>query len=187
MCPIRQFPTGMNILGFEDVTGKGPMLSILPDATVSLGAAFKRAALIFLPIAATLSLIIVAAIGVDGRVRRDMMEVREKSRVELASEEITRDFNEVGTDLRVIAMRNWSRGDWYDSTGIPWVDPSPNMRSLNAALLYPGVAMLEYSRNYSVGRGTDAPFEQVGAEFIRGPELAAYLESVQVIYQQAAD
>jgi uncharacterized protein YbbC (DUF1343 family) len=49
------------------------------------------------------------------------------------------------------------------------------MRSLNAALLYPGVAMLEYARNYSVGRGTDAPFEQIGADFIRGPELAAYL------------
>jgi uncharacterized protein YbbC (DUF1343 family) len=49
------------------------------------------------------------------------------------------------------------------------------MRSLNAALLYPGVAMLEYAKNYSVGRGTDAPFEQIGADFIRGPELAAYL------------
>jgi uncharacterized protein YbbC (DUF1343 family) len=46
---------------------------------------------------------------------------------------------------------------------------------LNAALLYPGVAMLEYSKNYSVGRGTDAPFEQIGADFIRGPELAGYL------------
>jgi uncharacterized protein YbbC (DUF1343 family) len=51
------------------------------------------------------------------------------------------------------------------------------MRSLNAALLYPGVAMLESSRNYSVGRGTDSPFEQVGADWIRGPELANYLNS----------
>ena len=49
------------------------------------------------------------------------------------------------------------------------------MRSLTAALLYPGVAMLEYSTNYSVGRGTDAPFEMIGADFIRGTELAAYL------------
>ena len=72
-------------------------------------------------------------------------------------------------------MRDWQRGDWWDSTHLPWVNPSPNMRSLNAALLYPGVAMLEYSKNYSVGRGTDAPFEQVGAEFIRGAELASYL------------
>jgi uncharacterized protein YbbC (DUF1343 family) len=72
-------------------------------------------------------------------------------------------------------MKDWQRGDWFDSTNLHWVNPSPNMRSLNAALLYPGVALLEYSKNYSVGRGTDAPFEQVGAEFIRGRELAAYL------------
>ncbi|MEN6603550.1 MAG: exo-beta-N-acetylmuramidase NamZ domain-containing protein, partial [Bryobacteraceae bacterium] len=78
-------------------------------------------------------------------------------------------------DLEIVAMKGWQRGDWLDSTGVTWVDPSPNLRSLNAALLYPGVAMLEYSRNYSVGRGTDAPFEQVGADWIKGPELAAYL------------
>lgn len=81
----------------------------------------------------------------------------------------------VGADLRVVAMQGWQRGDWLDATGLTWVNPSPNMRSLNAALLYTGVALLESSRNYSVGRGTDAPFEQVGAEFIRGRELAAYL------------
>lgn len=80
-------------------------------------------------------------------------------------------------DLHVVAMKNWERGDWFDSTGLIWVDPSPNMRSLNAALLYPGVAMLEYSRNYSVGRGTGAPFEQIGADWINGRELAAYLNS----------
>ena len=77
-------------------------------------------------------------------------------------------------------MQNWDRGDWFDSTGLPWIDPSPNLRSLNAATLYPGVAMLEASTNYSVGRGTDAPFEMVGAEFIRGRELAAYLNSRQI-------
>ena len=70
--------------------------------------------------------------------------------------------------LHVIPMQNWERGDWFDSTGLTWVDPSPNMRSLNAATLYPGVAMLEASRNYSVGRGTDAPFEQIGADWIDG-------------------
>ena len=48
-------------------------------------------------------------------------------------------------DLHVIPMRGWDRGDWFDSTGLPWVDPSPNMRSLNAAILYPGLAMLEAS------------------------------------------
>jgi uncharacterized protein YbbC (DUF1343 family)/CubicO group peptidase (beta-lactamase class C family) len=80
-----------------------------------------------------------------------------------------------GTDLRVIKMKNWQRGDWFDSTSLTWVNPSPNMRSLNAALLYPGVAMLEFSTNYSVGRGTDAPFEQVGADWINGAQLAAAL------------
>jgi uncharacterized protein YbbC (DUF1343 family)/CubicO group peptidase (beta-lactamase class C family) len=80
-------------------------------------------------------------------------------------------------DLHVIAMRGWDRGDWFDSTGLPWVNPSPNMRSLNAATLYPGIAMLEASKNYSVGRGTDAPFEQVGADWIHGAELAAFLNT----------
>jgi len=83
--------------------------------------------------------------------------------------------NNIGADLRVIPMKGWQRGDWFDATGLVWVDPSPNMRSLNAALLYPGIAMLEASRNYSVGRGTEAPFEQIGADWIRGSELAAYL------------
>jgi uncharacterized protein YbbC (DUF1343 family) len=83
--------------------------------------------------------------------------------------------NHIGADLNVVSMKGWERGDWFDSTGLPWVNPSPNMRSLTAALLYPGVAMLEYSPDYSVGRGTDAPFEMFGAAFIRGPELAAYL------------
>ncbi|HUQ92715.1 MAG TPA: exo-beta-N-acetylmuramidase NamZ domain-containing protein [Bryobacteraceae bacterium] len=79
--------------------------------------------------------------------------------------------------LEVISVRNWQRGDWLDATGLTWVDPSPNMRSLNAALLYPGLAMLEYSRNYSVGRGTDAPFEQIGADWINGAELAGKLNA----------
>jgi len=80
-----------------------------------------------------------------------------------------------GADLHVIPMKGWSRGDWFDATNLAWVDPSPNMRSLNAATLYPGVAMLEASKNYSVGRGTDSPFEQVGADWIHGRELAAFL------------
>jgi len=83
--------------------------------------------------------------------------------------------NHIGARLTVIRMKNWARGDWFDTGDLPWINPSPNMRSLNAALLYPGLAMLEYSKNYSVGRGTDAPFEQIGADFIHGPDLAAYL------------
>ncbi len=83
--------------------------------------------------------------------------------------------NHIGADLTVVTMKNWQRGDWFDSTGLPWVNPSPNIRGLTAALLYPGVAMLEYTTNYSVGRGTDLPFEQIGADFIVGSHLAAYL------------
>ena len=83
----------------------------------------------------------------------------------------------LNADLHVVKMKNWSRGDWFDSTGLAWIDPSPNMRSLNAETLYEGVAMLEFSRNYSVGRGTDSPFEQVGADWIRGPELAHFLNA----------
>jgi len=81
----------------------------------------------------------------------------------------------IGARLEVISMEGWNRGDWFDSTGLTWVDPSPNMRSLNAALLYPGVAMLEGVKNLSVGRGTDASFEQIGADWIHGRELASFL------------
>jgi uncharacterized protein YbbC (DUF1343 family) len=82
-----------------------------------------------------------------------------------------------GADLHVVKMKNWQRGDWFDSTGLSWIDPSPNMRSLNAAALYDGLALLEASPNYSVGRGTDAPFEQIGAPWIRGSELARFLNN----------
>ena len=80
-------------------------------------------------------------------------------------------------ELHILKMTNWQRGDWFDSTTLTWIDPSPNMRSLSAALLYPGVAMLEYNTNYSVGRGTDAPFEQIGADWMQGQTLAEYLNS----------
>ncbi len=82
-----------------------------------------------------------------------------------------------GADLHVMKMSNWQRGDWFDSTELTWVNPSPNMRSLNAALLYPGLAMLEANSNYSVGRGTDAPFEQIGADWISGSLLAQALNA----------
>ena len=83
--------------------------------------------------------------------------------------------NKIGADLHVVKMRDWDRGDWFDATNQPWINPSPNMRSLNAAMLYPGLCLLEYSPNLSMGRGTDSPFEQVGADFIDGPKLSAYL------------
>ena len=83
--------------------------------------------------------------------------------------------NKIGAALTVVPMQDWRRGDWFDSTDLPWTNPSPNMRSLNAAILYPGLCLLESSENFSVGRGTDAPFEQVGSDFIRGPQLSDYL------------
>jgi uncharacterized protein YbbC (DUF1343 family) len=97
--------------------------------------------------------------------------------------ELARMFNaetSAGTDLTVIPLQDWHRGDWFDATGLAWVNPSPNMRSLNAATLYPGLALLESSKGYSVGRGTDAPFEQVGASFIGGRELATYLNQREI-------
>lgn len=86
----------------------------------------------------------------------------------------------IGADLHVIPMKGWQRGDWFDSTGLVWINPSPNLRSLNAALLYPGLAMLERSENYSVGRGTDSPFEQIGADWIDGRRLARYLNERKI-------
>jgi uncharacterized protein YbbC (DUF1343 family) len=94
--------------------------------------------------------------------------------------ELARLFNaetRIGADLRVIAMRGWRRHDWFDQTGLPWVNPSPNLRRLDEAILYPGVAMLEGSPGYSVGRGTDRPFERIGAAFIEGSRLAAALNA----------
>jgi uncharacterized protein YbbC (DUF1343 family)/CubicO group peptidase (beta-lactamase class C family) len=88
--------------------------------------------------------------------------------------------NKIGASLTVVPMQDWERGDWFDATNLVWINPSPNMRSLNAAMLYPGVALLEYSKNLSVGRGTDAPFEQIGADFIGGRELAALLNQREI-------
>jgi uncharacterized protein YbbC (DUF1343 family)/CubicO group peptidase (beta-lactamase class C family) len=86
------------------------------------------------------------------------------------------DEKKINADLTVIAMENWKRDFWYDETGLPWINPSPNMRNLNQATLYPGIGMIEYS-NISVGRGTDQPFEQIGAPWIDGPRLAASLNA----------
>ena len=80
----------------------------------------------------------------------------------------------IGADLTVVEMKNWSRDDWFDATGLTWVNPSPNMRNMVAASLYTGIGAIEAS-NVSVGRGTDSPFEQLGAPWIDGPRLAAEL------------
>jgi SSS family transporter len=78
--------------------------------------------------------------------------------------------------LTVVAMKDWQRGDWFDSTGLVWTNPSPNLRSLRAAILYPAVGLIE-TTNISVGRGTDTPFEYVGAPWIDGPALARVLNA----------
>ncbi len=74
--------------------------------------------------------------------------------------------------LKVIPVQNWNREDWFDRTGLPWTHPSPNMRSLTEATLYPGVGLLETTA-LSVGRGTDTPFELVGAPYVDDVQLAA--------------
>jgi uncharacterized protein YbbC (DUF1343 family)/CubicO group peptidase (beta-lactamase class C family) len=81
--------------------------------------------------------------------------------------------------LTVVAMQGWMRGDWFDSTGAQWTNPSPNLRSLTEATLYPGVALVE-GTNISVGRGTDRPFELLGAPWINARELAQYLNARQI-------
>jgi uncharacterized protein YbbC (DUF1343 family) len=91
--------------------------------------------------------------------------------------ELARLFNaerKIGADLQVIRMEGWHREDLLDRTGLTWVNPSPNMRSLAAALLYPGVGLLE-TTNLSVGRGTDRPFEVIGAPWLDGRRLAEAL------------
>lgn len=93
--------------------------------------------------------------------------------------ELARLFNgekHLGADLTVVAMKNWRRDEWFDQTGLTWVNPSPNLRNLYAAALYPGIGAFE-GTNISVGRGTDTPFEQVGAPWIDGRRLADALNA----------
>lgn len=96
--------------------------------------------------------------------------------------ELARFFNgerALGAKLSVVQMEGWLRGDWFDSTGRVWVNPSPNMRSLTEAELYPGIGMIE-GANISVGRGTDTPFELLGAPWINAASLAAYLNAREI-------
>jgi uncharacterized protein YbbC (DUF1343 family) len=93
--------------------------------------------------------------------------------------ELAKMYNEergIHAQLIVIPMTGWLRGDWFDATGLEWVNPSPNLRSLTEATLYPGVALVE-GTNVSVGRGTDTPFEVLGAPWIKSQALAAYLNA----------
>lgn len=81
-------------------------------------------------------------------------------------------------DLTVIQIEGWQREAWFDQTGLPWTNPSPNMRNLTQAILYPGVGLLESVM--SVGRGTDTPFEVVGAPYIDDVKLAEELNGARL-------
>ncbi|MEZ6042187.1 MAG: DUF1343 domain-containing protein [Planctomycetaceae bacterium] len=83
---------------------------------------------------------------------------------------------EIDVDLQVIKVEGWRRSELFDRCGLTWINPSPNMRNLNQAVLYPGIGLLEMT-NISVGRGTDTPFEVIGAPWIDGRKLAAHLNN----------
>lgn len=91
-------------------------------------------------------------------------------------------FNErfgISADLRVVEMEGWSRGMWFDDTGLPWLNPSPNIRRLEAAIHYPGTVYLE-GTNLSEGRGTEMPFEQTGAPWLRAPEVVEVMNRMEL-------
>lgn len=81
--------------------------------------------------------------------------------------------------LEVVKVKGWKRSMWFDETGLPWTNPSPNMRSLEEAVLYPGVGLIEFT-NISVGRGTDTPFEVVGAPYVNDLEFAGALNRLGI-------
>jgi len=87
---------------------------------------------------------------------------------------------QINADLRIIKMEGWERHLWFDETGLPWVNPSPNIRTLEQALLYPGIALLESLPNYSVGRGTETPFLFVGADWLNEEALLARLHQARL-------
>jgi uncharacterized protein YbbC (DUF1343 family) len=81
--------------------------------------------------------------------------------------------------LTVIPVEGWKRGMWFDQTGLPWINPSPNIRNLTQATLYPGVGLVEFNP-VSVGRGTATPFEHVGAPWIDGAKLADAMNALRL-------
>jgi uncharacterized protein YbbC (DUF1343 family) len=96
--------------------------------------------------------------------------------------ELARLYNErfgIGADLRVVPMRGWRRSMRFAATRLPWVGPSPNIRTLEAALLYPGTVLIE-GTNLSEGRGTDRPFEQVGAPWLRAADVARAMNALKL-------
>jgi uncharacterized protein YbbC (DUF1343 family) len=82
--------------------------------------------------------------------------------------------NHIGADLHVIAMKNWHRNYFFESTGIKWIPPSPNLRTTKGSILYPGIEILQ-NAGISVGRGTQTPFEEFGAPWLNGDDVAVFL------------
>ena len=96
--------------------------------------------------------------------------------------ELAKMFNSerhINAKLTVVPVKGWTRSDWFDSTGLVWINLSPNMRNMNEAALYTGIGILEYT-NVSVGRGTDTPFEVFGAPWIKPREFAQYLNAREI-------
>jgi uncharacterized protein YbbC (DUF1343 family) len=87
--------------------------------------------------------------------------------------------NHIDCDLHVIAMKNWHRNYFYESTGARWIPPSPNLRTLKGSILYPGLEILQ-NAGVSVGRGTESPFEEFGAPWINGDDMAADLNTLHL-------
>jgi uncharacterized protein YbbC (DUF1343 family) len=83
----------------------------------------------------------------------------------------------IGAELIVARAANWRRSQWQDQTGLPWVNPSPNLRSLAALTSYPGSVYFE-GTNLTEGRGTDRPFEQIGAPWLNAPQVAAAMNAM---------
>lgn len=116
--------------------------------------------------------------GVDGFTGYFPMPVRHG----LTLGELARLFNAergIGATLQVVEMRGWARDVWWDNTGLTWVNPSPNMRNIWQATMYPGIGAIEFA-NISVGRGTDGPFQYVGAPWVNGPMLAETLNEARL-------
>jgi uncharacterized protein YbbC (DUF1343 family) len=94
--------------------------------------------------------------------------------------------NHINGELHVVSMKNWHRNYFYESTGLRWIPPSPNLRTLKGSIIYPGLEILQ-NAGASVGRGTEAPFEEFGAPWINGEEMAEALNARNLAGVRFAD
>lgn len=96
--------------------------------------------------------------------------------------ELARMYNDeqkIGADVIIVPVEGWRRNMWWDETELPWVNPSPNIRRLEAAIHYPGTVFFE-AINVSEGRGTDMPFEQIGAPWLKNTEVIAAMDALKL-------